>query len=90
MTAGAAEPYYAISFITYAEPRERFYAMASFLARSMVRLFAARPHWGKYFPLTGADIEAVYPHLPEFRALCRQVDPLGVFRNDFAERVLFG
>jgi hypothetical protein len=90
MTAGAAEPYYAISMITYVEPRDCFYELASFLARSMVRLFDARLHWGKYFPLTNAEIEASYPRLPEFRALSRQVDPHGVFRNEFAQRVLFG
>ncbi len=89
MSSGA-EPYYAISFITYVEPRDRFFTMASFLARSMTRLFQARLHWGKYFPLTNADIEGVYPRLPEFRARCRQVDPNGVFRNDFTDAVLFG
>jgi FAD/FMN-containing dehydrogenase len=89
MTAGAEEPWYALSFITYAEPRHSFFAMASFLARSMTKLFQARLHWGKYFPLGSADIEGLYPRLPEFRALCRQVDPHGVFRNEFAERVLF-
>jgi FAD/FMN-containing dehydrogenase len=90
MCSGAEEAYYAISFITYVEPRGRFYALADFLARSMTRLFEARPHWGKYFPLTHADIESVYPRLPEFRELCRQVDPKGVFENKFTERVLFG
>lgn len=80
------EPYYAISFITYVEPREPFLALASFLARAMTRLFQARLHWGKYFPLD----EAAYPELPAFRAHCRRVDPHGVFRNAFTERVLFG
>jgi hypothetical protein len=89
MTAGATEPYYSISLITYAEPRDRFYELASFLARSMVKLFEARLHWGKYFPLPNADLEGSYPQLAEFRGLCRQVDPHGVFRNEFAQRVLF-
>jgi hypothetical protein len=56
----------------------------------MTRLFEARLHWGKYFPLDGADVEGEYPGLAEFRAQCLQVDPNGVFRNSFAERVLFG
>ena len=84
------EPYYAISLITYVEPRERFFVLASFLARSMTRLFQARLHWGKHFPLSAAEVERVYPRLQEFRALCRKVDRNGVFRNEFAERVLFG
>jgi L-gulonolactone oxidase len=90
MASGAEEPYYAISFITYARPYDRFTELASFLARSMTSLFQARLHWGKYFPLGNADIDSAYPHLSQFRELCSQVDPQGVFRNDFAERVLFG
>src|SRR5205823_1500997 len=90
MTSGADEPWYAISFITYVDPREAFFVLASFLARSMNRLFGARPHWGKYFPLNGADVERSYSRLAEFRAVCHAVDPNGVFRNEFAERVLFG
>jgi FAD/FMN-containing dehydrogenase len=84
------EPCYAISFITYAEPRADFLAMASFLARGTSRLFAARLHWGKWFPLGAAEVERAYPRLPEFRALCRRFDPNGVFRNEFTGRVLFG
>jgi hypothetical protein len=88
MTSGS-EPWYAISFITYQEPRERFLALASFLARSMMALFDARLHWGKYFPDSAADVAHGYAELAEFRALCRRVDPKGVFRNVFTERVLF-
>jgi FAD/FMN-containing dehydrogenase len=82
--------WYAISFITYVEPRDAFYAFASFLARSMTKVFEARLHWGKYFPLVNADIEGAYPRLAEFRTICERVDPRGVFRNEFVERVLFG
>jgi len=89
MTSSATEPYYAISFITYVEPRDTFFVMASFLARSMTTLFDARLHWGKYFPLRNADIDHLYPHLAEFRAICRQVDPDGVFQNEFTQWVLF-
>ncbi|HZZ79121.1 MAG TPA: D-arabinono-1,4-lactone oxidase [Gemmataceae bacterium] len=84
------EAWYAISFITYVEPRDAFFAMASFLARTMAVLFQARPHWGKHFPLTHADVERLYPRLYEFCTLCRRVDPHGVFRNEFVERVVFG
>ena len=89
-TAGATEPWYAISFITYVEPREPFYALAAFLAKGTARLFQARIHWGKYFPLGPVEVAASYPRLAEFRALCDRVDPRGVFRNEFAARVLFG
>jgi FAD/FMN-containing dehydrogenase len=88
MSSGPGEPYYSLSFITFVEPRERFYRMADFLARSMTVLFGARLHWGKYFPLSAAEIAGVYPHLEEFRQLCGQIDPHGVFRNGYTERVL--
>jgi hypothetical protein len=82
------EPYYAVSFITYVEPRAPFRALADFLGRSMARLFGARPHWGKYCPLDTEEVERLYPHLDEFRRICRQRDPGGVFRNSFVTRVL--
>jgi FAD/FMN-containing dehydrogenase len=90
ISTSAGGVHYSISFITLSEPREPFLAMASFLARSTARLFSARPHWGKWFPLNFAEVELLYPQLPEFRELCRRVDPRGVFRNEFASRVLFG
>jgi len=88
MTAGASEPWYAISFITYVEPRDRFLAMGRFLQDSMTKLYGARPHWGKYCPLSSETAGALYPRLADFRALCRHVDPQGVFRNEFVTRVL--
>ena len=88
MACDSTEPNYSISFITYVEPRDRFLAMAAFLARSMTKLFAARLHWGKYFPLTYCDIRGVYSQLEEFRRICRQTDPKGVFCNAFVARVL--
>lgn len=90
MTSGSDEPYYTMSFFTYQRQRERgpFFVFAGFLARCLTRLYAARLHWGKYLPLTCADIEELYPRLEEFRRRCRGVDPEGVFRNSYAERVL--
>ncbi len=88
MSSSAGEVYYSISFITYVEPRESFFQMASFLARTMTALFDARLHWGKYFPLDYEDIKNAYPHMDDFRRICRQIDPNGVFRNEFVNRVL--
>jgi hypothetical protein len=87
MCSGSEGHYYAVSFITYVEPREPFYELASFLASSMAALFDARPHWGKYCPLTASETERLYPRMQEFCKLCRQVDPLGVFRNAFTDRM---
>jgi len=88
MSSGSDESYYAISFLTYVEPRTNFYRYADFLARSLTRLYDARLHWGKYYPLTDDEIAHLYPRLDEFRETCQRSDPLGVFRNNFAERVL--
>jgi len=93
MTAGAPttradEPWYAISFITYSEPRDAFRGLAKFLLASMIRLYGARPHWGKYCPLTQDEAAALYPQLEEFRRIARGVDPEGVFQNEFVGRVL--
>ena len=90
MTGGAEEPYFSVSVFTYLPPdRRRDYdAFCSWLARAMNRLFAAKLHWGKHFPLGVADIARLYPDLEKFRALCRTTDPSGVFRNDYSKRVL--
>ena len=91
MAGGLAEPCYAISFISYAGASDRagFFAFASFLAKSMAELFAARPHWGKVCPLGARRIEALYPQLREFREICLARDPKGVFRNRWISEVVF-
>jgi hypothetical protein len=88
MSSGEGGPYYAISLFTYIVPRDRFYEYAGFLARSLTLLYDARLHWGKYFPLDNAEIEHLYPQLEEFRETCKNVDPNGVFRNEYTKRVL--
>jgi len=50
--------------------------------------FDARPHWGKLFTMSPARLGAVSPRLGEFRALARELDPAGKFRNEFLERYL--
>lgn len=88
MATGDHEAWYSISFITYVEPRDDFYELATFLARSMRRLFGARIHWGKWFPLNAEDVEQMYPRIEEFRAIATRFDPNGVFRNDFTKSVV--
>lgn len=88
MTAGADEDWYAISFITYREPRHDFYRTAEFLARSMHKLYGARIHWGKWFPLDNEQVREQYPDLDRFREIAEQFDPNGVFRNDMIREKL--
>ena len=48
--------------------------------------FGARPHWGKLFSLPPAGLPALYPRLPDFRALMAEYDPQGKFRNEYLDR----
>ena len=91
MTAGAIEPSYALSFISYARPAERqgFFAFAEFMTQAMGVLFDARPHWGKICPLTANDAARLYSQLPEFCRTAGEFDEAGVFRNEWISRVLF-
>lgn len=52
--------------------------------------FTPRPHWGKLFALSPAQVQAQYPRLDDFRALLRHYDPAGKFSNAFVERYIFG
>ena len=84
------DDWFAISLITYQSPRERFCAIAGFLADSMCQLFGARVHWGKWFPQTSENVANAYPQLKEFQAVCERFDPQGVFRNRFVRDKVFG
>jgi hypothetical protein len=91
-TRASSEPSYAISLISYARPSERagFFQFADKLSRQMVERFEARPHWGKYCPLTAAHAERLYPRLGEFQEICQQSDPASAFCNDWTARVVLG
>lgn len=48
--------------------------------------FAPRPHWGKWF--AEAHANARYPRFDDAVELMTELDPTGVFRNPYTERVL--
>jgi xylitol oxidase len=50
--------------------------------------YRPRPHWGKVFAADAAALAAVYPRLPDFRRLAGELDPAGVFGNDYLDRYL--
>jgi hypothetical protein len=91
MASGEGEDFYALSFISYALPRERagFFRFARLLAECMTALFDARCHWGKVCPSSASDIRRLYPRLASFRSVCRQFDPRGQFQNDWLRELLF-
>ncbi len=47
-----------------------------------------RPHWGKLHNLSAVELAARYPRFEDFRALRRSVDPDGLFRNAYLDKVL--
>ncbi|WP_258344726.1 D-arabinono-1,4-lactone oxidase [Saccharopolyspora gregorii] len=47
-----------------------------------------RPHWGKMHRLTADDLRERYPRFDDFRALRAELDPGGLFRNRYLDRVL--
>ena len=83
MASGGEQDWYAISLISYAKPRDRqgFLQVMDFLAATMKQKFGARPHWGKYCPLSAEQLVELYPRFGEFREACERRDPAGVFRN---------
>lgn len=52
--------------------------------------FQPRPHWGKLFAGTAADLAPRYPRIDDFRALADRLDPRGAFRNAFLAEKVFG
>jgi xylitol oxidase len=51
--------------------------------------FRPRPHWGKLFTMSPAQLQSSYEKLPEFVELCRRYDPKGKFRNEFLTTNIF-
>ena len=52
--------------------------------------FGARPHWGKLFTGPPARVRGLYERAADFRALLREFDPAGKFRNAFLDAYVFG
>ena len=52
--------------------------------------FNPRPHWGKLFTMTPAQLRSSYEKLPAFVRLSRQYDPHGKFCNEFLNANVFG
>ena len=51
--------------------------------------FQPRPHWGKLFAMSGAQLRSRYERAADFVQLASKFDPRGKFRNDYLNRVLF-
>jgi xylitol oxidase len=51
--------------------------------------FHARPHWGKLFTTSPAELKARYEKLPDFIRLTKKLDPHGKFHNEFLSTNIF-
>ncbi|MFN0111932.1 MAG: D-arabinono-1,4-lactone oxidase [Blastocatellia bacterium] len=58
------------------------------LVEEQLAAFGARPHWGKLFTISAAQLKARYERYADFQQLLRQYDPTGKFRNPFLEQNL--
>ncbi|WP_423462824.1 FAD-binding protein [Promicromonospora sp. MS192] len=50
----------------------------------------ARPHWGKLFTVPVAELPGLYARFDDFAALAARLDPEGVFRGGYVEKLLAG
>ncbi|MBB5154259.1 D-arabinono-1,4-lactone oxidase [Saccharopolyspora phatthalungensis] len=54
----------------------------------IVGAVGGRPHWGKVHRLDASALHELYPRFDDFRRVRAEVDPGGVFRNPYLDRVL--
>ncbi|MEO6998454.1 MAG: D-arabinono-1,4-lactone oxidase [Terracoccus sp.] len=72
---------------TWVRDVEGVYALLPAVEAALLPL-GARPHWGKCFVTSGADLAASFPLMADFLALRDRVDPERTFGNAFLETVL--
>ncbi|MFC7959547.1 D-arabinono-1,4-lactone oxidase [Rhodococcoides kroppenstedtii] len=65
-------------------PDGDYFAAFEAIARSV----GGRPHWGKLHSLGADELRALYPRYDDALAVRAEVDPTGVFDNDYLRRVL--
>ena len=54
----------------------------------ILRKYEGRPHWGKLHYLDASALSGLYPEYQRFIEVRNQLDPEGVFTNDYLRRVL--
>jgi FAD-linked oxidoreductase len=55
---------------------------------SIMADYQGRPHWGKRHFHSAATLAPLYPRWEEFQRVRARLDPTGVFRNEYTDRVL--
>ena len=82
-STGRRSAYIAVHMFKGSEYGEYFSAVEGIL-----RKYEGRPHWGKIHNLNANDISSLYPEYQRFIEVRNQLDPEGVFTNDYLRRVL--
>jgi L-gulono-1,4-lactone dehydrogenase len=55
---------------------------------AILKAHQGRPHWGKLHTRTYEDLAPAYPRFEAVRQLRADMDPTGLFSNEYANRVL--
>ena len=82
-STGRRSAYIAVHMFKGSKYSEYFAAVEAIL-----RKYEGRPHWGKIHNLDASDISSLYPEYQRFIEVRNQLDPEGVFTNDYLRRVL--
>ena len=56
-------------------------------AEAILRSYGGRPHWGKMHNLGARELAPLYPRWDDFQRLRVQLDPSGMFMNDYLRRL---
>jgi len=57
---------------------------------NIVARHQGRPHWAKAHQLQPEGLRKLYPHFDDFVKVIEEVDPNGMFRNEYIQRHIFG
>jgi FAD-linked oxidoreductase len=82
-STGRRSAYIAVHMFKGSKYAEYFSAVETIL-----RKYEGRPHWGKIHNLHSNEISSLYPEYQRFIEVRNQLDPEGVFTNDYLRRVL--
>ncbi|KAF9558516.1 gulonolactone oxidase Lgo1 [Agrocybe pediades] len=56
----------------------------------LVGPYQGRPHWAKAHRLGPDSLAKLYPHFEDFRRVLQEVDPKGMFANEYVQRHIMG
>lgn len=54
----------------------------------IMKKYEGRPHWGKMHTRKMEDLLTTYPRLPDFLAIRQELDPNGVFLNEYVKKLM--